>query len=142
MKNENGITMIFLVITVLLLLIIGGIITSVVINQTPIDQAVEAREIIENSQAREELDIILNEYTSDCVINKKEMNIEEFLSQNTGIEKYFKSYEIIDGRIIVDFKDVCFEIEKNGVGYVVKEELSNHIINNEAQNEIIENKIK
>lgn len=138
MKTEDGLTMISLVITVLIIIILAGVVIAVAINDTPINHAVDAREKLGTSQIREELELVLNEYSSECYINNEPVNIESFLMKNTGEDKYFEEYNIVDEQVVVKYKNVYFELEKNGVGYVVKNELNDYTLSNTVQNEISE----
>lgn len=78
---QNGITLIALVITIIIMLILAGISISAIVGENGIvSRATNAKLVAEDASRREALDMILFDY-----------NASEFLGEVNGIEKYLQT---------------------------------------------------
>jgi len=90
MKNEKGITLIALVITIVVLIILAGVVISLSLGENGIfNKAKYATEEYANEQAREEAEIakVSNEIDGYVVANRDKTNINYSLTeQDTGLK--------------------------------------------------------
>ena len=89
-KQNGGITLIALVITVIVLLILAGISITMLTGENGIlNQAVKAKEKTESATLQEEVTLVLNEKTTDELVEGEEKEIIEYLNKIEGatIEK-------------------------------------------------------
>ncbi len=92
-KNNKGITLIALVVTIIVLLILAGISISMIFGENSIIQkAIDAKQITERSEAKEQAKIDILAYVADKTANHQDASlddekIQEILSDNKSYVK-------------------------------------------------------
>ena len=91
-KKSNGITLVALVITIILLLILAGISISALTNTGIFGKAKEAKDASENAEKEQkqtlsEYEKELNKYTAQELTNDK---VNKVLSETTGAESAYR----------------------------------------------------
>ena len=126
-KRIEGITLIALVITIIVLLILAGVsIATLGGNNGIIARAKSAKTKTEEAQAEEEMMLISNEwemYKKMCEAEGKAPNVEEFLKNNFKEGQYKKE----DGKYKITTDDGNeIEIDESGnITYLVGEDINN-----------------
>lgn len=116
LKKENGITLVSLVVTIILLLILAGITISALSGENGLlEKAKQSGEKYAKAQAEEDIKLVLNEWKIEKISSNK--TFVEFLDSKTE-SKEIDDYEVLeDGNI---------EIYKNG--YVILVDLDGNIL--------------
>lgn len=116
MKKENkGITLVALIITIIILIILSGVTINSIIGQDGLlKKAQIASQEYKKAQAKEELDIILMEIKSKLINEKGNIfidDVENELRKNNDIK--IKEINKEDLEIIVNYKNYDFIIDKD-----------------------------
>ena len=129
LQRRNGITLIALVISIIVMLILAGVSLSATIGENGIlTQAKNAKIAQEESKEREELEYILYDYNSSSFFGKTN-GITSYLSELKNNGK-IADYLYIDN-LIVKYAKSYYEIEKDGEFYKIKNKLSDEFTNDQ-----------
>lgn len=110
-KKEKGITMVSLVITIIVLLILAGIsINAVIGNNGILNKATSAKSATEKVDEKEQLQIILNDYSAnELKINK---TLVEYLNDKIT-KKEIKEVKETTDELIVKVNNYEFKVDTN-----------------------------
>ncbi len=111
-KKNNGITLIALVITIIILLILAGVTIATLAGDNGIlTRATEANEKTKEAEVKEKVELMGQDY-----------NIGKYTGQYEDIKKYFQK-QAAKGEIsrIVDNEDETYTIEKDGYEVIIDE---------------------
>ena len=136
-ENGKGITLLSLVVTIIVLLILAGVAINLIVgNNGLLKRTKVAKEIYEESKAREKLELILNDIQIEKNINSKygEENVDKDLEKQGVI--------VIDNIAIID--GWKFEIDKSvpKIAYSLGKGEESHTINITHKEEYTEDYVK
>lgn len=124
MKKDNGITLITLVITITVMLILAIFSYHLIMGDSSVlDKSGEAVDSWTESTLKEELNIILADYTTGNILKQDNATFDDFLNQKISEGKIQEFID--DGEYVVKYKDVYCKLHKRGMTYEVKEIIGN-----------------
>ena len=128
-KSNNGITLIALVITIIVLLILAGIAIAMLTgNNGILDKTTTAKHKTEEAEVKEAVELMVQDY-----------NIGKHTNQEENIKKYFQK-QAARGEIsrIVDNKDNTYTVEKDGYQVLIDENGKIQSVNEKEKVEVTE----
>ena len=109
--NEKAITLIALVVTIVILLILAGVTITMTLGQNGLfTRAREGRAAYEESEVRDDLSMLITQYTWDKASKKTDKNLGDYLKDNgaTSVK------ENADGKTLeVTYKGYTFKVNKD-----------------------------
>lgn len=130
-KRENGITLVSLVITIIVMLILAGVSLNMVMGDTSVlKQAQEAVDKQELASFTEELNLILSGFNIKSAVQSAQTSGEDlyftnFLEELVAADK-IDSYTYT-GEYLISYKDKWFAVNKEGRSYVVSDNYSSEL---------------
>lgn len=124
MKNESGITLISLAITITVMLVIA--VFAVYFgagDNSVLDRSGDAVDSWNESTLKEELNMILADYTTGNILKQESATFDDFLNRKVA-EGKIQEYKD-EGEYIVKYKDVNCKLHKKGMTYEVSEIIGN-----------------
>ena len=124
-KENRGITLIALVISIIVMLILAGVSLNATIGENGIiTKAQKAKLASEESKRREDLEYILYEYNSSSFLGQADgfTNYLDNLKTEGKIDDY-----LYTDTLIVKYDGVYYETEKNGEYYEIKNKLEDDL---------------
>ena len=120
MKKNQGITLIALVVTIIVLIILAGVSISLVLGENGIiTKATEAKEKNEKAADKESISLAvvssqMKDISGDIVITKT--NLDEELSKQLGENKQFETTDNGDGSFLINIENgsKAYYVENNG----------------------------
>ena len=110
-ENEKAITLIALVVTIVILLILAGVTITMTLGQNGLfTRAREGRAAYEESEVRDDLSMLITQYTWDKVSGKTDKSLGDYLKDNgaTSVK------ENADGKTLdVEYKNYVFTVDKD-----------------------------
>ena len=112
MKNNKGITLLALVITIIILLILTGITISQLIGIGLFEKAKDSREIAIKAQLKEEIEMFIDELEIKYMLSGNKLDIKKISEE---LRDNFENIEIgnVDDKIIGEYKNYEFTITDN-----------------------------
>ena len=109
--NEKAITLIALVVTIVILLILAGVTITMTLGQNGLfTRAREGRAAYEESEVRDDLSMLITQYTWDKVAEKTDKNLGDYLKENGATSVKANS----DGTTLeVTYKGYTFKVNKD-----------------------------
>jgi len=136
MKNETGITLIALVVTIIVLLILSGVSISIIVgNNGILNQAIRAVKETEQASVKEEIELAWSsveaeywdELTRDSNLTKEDYDMIEKLNKYVGDKGIVKSIKLEQIEGVSKYYIVIYEQNSNKEEYTVKVELSGKV---------------
>ena len=138
-KNNKGITLVSLVITIIVMLILAGVSLNMIMGDTSVlKQAQEAVEKTEIASHTEELNMMLSEFNIKSAVQSaqtsgEDLKFSQFLSDLVDVGK-IDSCTYVD-EYLISYKDRFYSIAKEGRSYVVSDHYS--VVGEEAGNTVV-----
>lgn len=109
-KNKHGITLIALVVTIVILLILAGVSINLLLGDNGIiSKAKEAKNKTNEQSIKEEVEMVLAEWSIDKYTQDSELDIEKFLREKINVRKV----NTIGNEQSFDYKGYKFTIKKD-----------------------------
>ena len=125
MKKENGITLIALIVTIIVLLILAGVSIATLTGQNGIlTQAQKAKENTELSSEKEGIELAVQSSITknpDTLVITKD-NLDEGIREQLGDNREFETTDNKDGNFIVNLKNPDRMYLVDSTGKVISEE--------------------
>ena len=124
MKKDSGLTLISLVITITVMLVIA--VFSIYLgagDNSVLDRSGDAVDSWNESTLKEELNMILADYTTGNILKQEEATFDDFLNRKVA-EGKIQEYKD-EGEYVVKYKDVYCKLHKIGMTYEVSEIIGN-----------------
>lgn len=124
MKKDSGLTLISLVITITVMLVIA--VFSIYLgagDNSVLDRSGDAVDSWNESTLKEELNMILADYTTGNILKQEDATFDDFLNRKVA-EGKIQEYKD-EGEYVVKYKDVYCKLHKKGMTYEVSEIIGN-----------------
>ena len=123
-KNKKGITLIALIITIIVLLILAGVSLNAIVGDNGIiTNAMKAKELAEESERKETLDFIINEYNSDVATDTSDNSFTNFLAKMKEKGK-IEDFIFYGENLIIKYGGYYYEVVEEDDYYKISKKMT------------------
>lgn len=128
MKTKDGITLITLAVTIVIMLILAGTTINALTGKNGIvARSKEAKEANEEGKAKEYLNFLLDDYNSSNYLQETEDGLTDYLYSLKNKGKFENFLLSDEDTLIIQYKKKYYEVGQNDGFYFVKSVLSEEI---------------